>query len=143
MILIINPEVSSKPELVNMGQSSAKEAIKKSSLGSKVHTNDGLHFITFNLDSNNDGDGIHPSLLLFVTRLTMVGVVLIWRLVRCMRKRQKEFANKFKISRRQDENDMEMGPVARPAEAAAGAAGAAELEAEAPRSNYGNNNKAR
>jgi hypothetical protein len=113
-----------------MGQSAAKEAIKKSSPGSKVHTNDGLHFITFNLDSNNDGDGIHPSSLLFVVGLTMVGVVLIWRLLRCLRKRQSELAGKFKISRRQDENDVEMGPVRRPAGTPA-QAGAAKPEAEA------------
>jgi hypothetical protein len=127
--------------IVDMGQSAAKEAIKKSSPGSKVHTNDGLHFITFNLDSNNDGDGIHPSSLLFVIGLTMVGVVLIWRLLRCIRKQQSELASKFKISRRQDENDVEMGQVGRPAGATAAQAGAAEPEAEASKHNYGHENR--
>ena len=120
-----------------MGQSSAKEAIKKSGPGSKVHTNDGLHFITFNLDSNNDGDGIHPSSLLFVIGLTMVGVVLIWRLLRCLRKRQKEIPSRFKISRRQADNDIKMGLVARPAGAVAAAAAVTGPDAEGPREHIG------
>jgi hypothetical protein len=78
---------------------------------------------------------------LFVVGLTMVGVILIWRLLRCLRKRQSELAGKFKISRRQDENDVEMGQVGRPAGATAAQAGAAEPEAEASKHNYGHENR--
>jgi hypothetical protein len=88
-----------------MGASASKEAIDTANPGSDIRTNDVLHFITFNLDLNNDGDGMHSSSLLFVIGLTMVGVILTWRLLKCLWKRQKELSSKFKISHRPEQED--------------------------------------
>ena len=48
----------------SMGAKASTTAIEEGKPGTDIHTSDGLHFLTLNLDSNNDGSSVHPYYLL-------------------------------------------------------------------------------
>ena len=100
-----------------MGSSASTEAIEESTPGTGIHINDGLHFIIFNLDSNNDENSVHPSSLLFVIGLTIFGFVILCRFLKCLKKKHQDWSERYEFTRRL-ETDIELGPMA-PLEAAA------------------------
>ena len=102
---------------LKMGAKASTEAIEEATPDTGIHTNDGLHFITFNLDSNNDGQSVHPSSLLFVIGLTIVGFVILCRFLKCLKKKHQNWSERYEFTRR-PETDIELGPMA-PIEAAA------------------------
>ena len=114
-----------------MGAKASTEAIDKAEPGTGIHTADGTHFFTINLDSNNDGSSVHPSSLLFIIGLTVFSFILLCRFMRCLRKKHADWSDKYHFARRPDQNEIEMGPV-NPAPAAAPGGGEPGRPAPAP-----------
>ena len=94
-----------------MGASASTTAIEdaKDSKETDIHTSDGLHFLTLNLDSNNDGSSVHPSSILFIIGFTIIGIVLAYRCLKCLRKQHKDWSSRYTFTRRPE--NVELGQV--------------------------------
>ena len=101
-----------------MGPKASTTAIEEAKPGTDIHTSDGLHFLTLNLDSNNDGSSVHPSSILFIIGLTVIGLILTYCCLRCLRKKHQDWSERYHFTRRPE--NIELGPVVPAAVAATG-----------------------